>query len=105
MNAVEIEAAVSELAVAPFDREEFPYSFLAAFGNKATTIQRLRKGDSNASDLPSGVLQRNHIHIAVAEPGKVGLNRPGFPRHLQSIILDNEGGVNEQQAIHGRVQG
>jgi hypothetical protein len=72
MNAVEIEAAVSELAIVPFDREEFPYSFLAAFGNKATTIQRLRKGDSNASDLPGGVLQRNHIHIAVAEPGKVG---------------------------------
>jgi hypothetical protein len=72
MNAVEIESAVSELALLPFDKEEFAYAFLAAFGNKATTIQRLRKGDSNASDMPGGVLQRNHIHIALAEPGEVG---------------------------------
>lgn len=46
MNAVEIEAAVSELAEAPFDAAEFPYAFLAAFGNKAT-LARLRKGDTN----------------------------------------------------------
>jgi len=72
MNAVEIEQEVSDLALQPFDPVEFPFAFLTAFGNKATTIQRLRKGDSNASDLPGGVLQRNHIHIAVAEPGKVG---------------------------------
>ena len=72
MNAVEIEEALSSLAQQSFEAAEFPFFFLAAFGNKATTIQRLRKGDSNASDLPGGVLQRNHIHIAVAEPGKVG---------------------------------
>jgi len=72
MNAVEIEQALSELAEKPFDAGEFPFQFLAAFGNKATTISRLRKGDSNASDVPGGVLQRNHIHIAVAEPGQVG---------------------------------
>jgi hypothetical protein len=72
MNAVEIEQALSDLAEQEFVDTEFPFQFLAAFGNKATTIQRLRKGDSNASDLPGGVLQRNHIHIAVAEPGKVG---------------------------------
>ena len=72
MNAVEIEQAVSDLALQPFDPAEFAFQFLAAFGNKATTIQRLRKGDSNSSDVPGGVLQRNHIHIAVVEPGKVG---------------------------------
>jgi len=72
MNAVEIEAAVSELALEPFDPAEFPFAFLAAFGNKTTAIQRLRKGDTNASDLPGGVLQRNNIHIVVAEPGQVG---------------------------------
>ena len=72
MNAVEIEQALSDLAAEKFDRDEFPFQFLAAFGNKTTTIQRLRKGDSNASDLPGGVLQRNHVHIAVAEPGRVG---------------------------------
>ncbi|WP_233799587.1 class I SAM-dependent DNA methyltransferase [Paraburkholderia sp. HP33-1] len=72
MNAVEIEVAVSELADAPFDVTEFPFAFLAAFGNKDTTIARLRKGDTNKSDLPGGVLQRNNIHLAVAKPGHVG---------------------------------
>lgn len=70
MNAVEIEEAVSELVERPFDRTEFPFQFLEAFGNKPTTIKRLRDGASNASDI-GGVLQRNNIHIAVAEPGRV----------------------------------
>lgn len=72
MNAVEIDAAVSELARQPFDAAEFPFAFLAAFGNKETTLKRLRKGDSNASDLPGAVLQRSNIHLAVCDSGKVG---------------------------------
>ncbi|KPP81426.1 MAG: Type II restriction enzyme, methylase subunit YeeA [Oceanicaulis sp. HLUCCA04] len=70
MNAVEIEEAVSNLAEQPFDAQEFPYSFLEAFGNKATTIKRLRTGASNKSDL-GGVLQTSNIHIKVCEPGAV----------------------------------
>lgn len=72
MNAVEIENAVSELALQPFDAAEFPYAFLAAFGNKDTTLKRLRTGNNNASDVPGGVLQRNNIHIAACAPGTVG---------------------------------
>ena len=72
MNAVEIEQALSDLAEQEFAGAEFPFQFLAAFGHKATAIARLRKGDTNASDVPGAILQRNHIHIAVAEPGKVG---------------------------------
>jgi len=72
MNAVEIEEAVSNLALQPFDADAFPYDFLAAFGNKDTTLKRLRKGESNASDLPGGVLQRNNIHIAACASGTVG---------------------------------
>ncbi|GGI87093.1 hypothetical protein GCM10007973_24420 [Polymorphobacter multimanifer] len=72
MNAVEIEEAVSELANQPFDRAEFAYQFLAAFGNKDTTIKRLRTaGGSNASDVAGGVLQRNNIHLATCAPGEV----------------------------------
>ena len=67
MNAVEIEAAVSELAGKPFDIQEFAYDFLRAFGNKETTIKKLRLGQSNSSDIQNGVLQRNYIHIAVCE--------------------------------------
>lgn len=70
MNAVEIEEAISKLAEQPFDAEEFPYLFLQAFGNKETTLKRLRKGESNKSDL-GGVLQTNNIHIAVAASGAV----------------------------------
>lgn len=70
MNAVEIESAVSDLVLQPFDGAEFPFAFLQAFGNKETTIKRLRSGASNKSDL-GGVLQTNNIHIAVAPPGEV----------------------------------
>lgn len=70
MNAVEIEEAVSELASAPFDPHEFPYAFLQAFGNKETTLKRLRSGVSNKSDV-GGVLQTSNIHILVTEAGEV----------------------------------
>lgn len=71
MNAVEIEAALSELAMQPFDAAEFPFAFLAALGNKDATLKRLRAGNNNASDLPRGVLQRSNVHIHVADPGAV----------------------------------
>lgn len=70
MNAVEIEEAISRLAELPFDDEEFPFAFLEAFGNKATTIKRLRSGASNKSDV-GGVLQTSNIHIKVVEEGGV----------------------------------
>jgi hypothetical protein len=70
MNAVEIEQAISDLALQPFDPAEFAYAFLEAFGNKATTLKKLRSGTSNKSDL-GGVLQTKNIHIAVAEAGAV----------------------------------
>jgi hypothetical protein len=71
MNAVEIESAISDLALEPFNADEFTYDFLAAFGNKDTTIKRLRTGNNNASDIDGGVLLRNNIHIAVCGSDKV----------------------------------
>ena len=68
MNAVEIEEAVSALAGEPFDPGEFPFTFLEAFGNKRTTIKRLRAGTTNRSDV-GGVLQRSNIHIKVVPEG------------------------------------
>jgi len=70
MNAVEIEEAISALAEQPFDSSEFPFAFLEAFGNKPTTIKRLRTGSSNKSDM-GGVLQTSNIHIAVCPEGEV----------------------------------
>ncbi|MGY9036630.1 MAG: class I SAM-dependent DNA methyltransferase [Rhodobacterales bacterium] len=71
MNAVEIEEAISDLAEQPFDADEFPYDFLLAFGNKETTLKRLRTGASNKSDL-GGVLQTNNIHLKTCAKGEVG---------------------------------
>ena len=70
MNAVEIEEAISGLAEQPFDAAEFPYAFLEAFGNRETTIKKLRAGASNKSDV-GGVLQTNNIHILTCEAGQV----------------------------------
>ena len=72
MNPVEIEEALSHLALQPFDAAEFPFAFLAAFGNKDTALKRLRTGHNNTSDLPNGVLQRSNIHLAVCAAETVG---------------------------------
>lgn len=72
MNAVEIEQAISELALQPFEAAEFTFAFLAAFGHKDTALKRLRSGNTNSSDLPGGILLRNHIHLIVCESGAVG---------------------------------
>ena len=70
MNAVEIEEAVSALAEEPFDADGFPFAFLEAFGNKKTTIKRLKSGSTNHSDV-GGVLQRSNIHLKVSPEGEV----------------------------------
>ncbi len=71
MNGVEIDQAVSELFQQPFDAAEFPYQFLAAFDRNETTLKPLRSRITNRSDITDGVLQRGHVHIAVAPDGKV----------------------------------
>lgn len=104
MNAVEIEEAVSELAERPFDREAFPFQFLEAFGNKPATIKRLRDGHSNGSDV-GGVLQRNNIHIAVAEPGTVTATlallkaSPATNKAKAQFILATDGDLFEAEDI------
>lgn len=70
MNAVEIEEAVTALALQAFDAAEFPFAFLQAFGNKDTTLKKLRTGASNKSDV-GGVLQNRNIHLKAAGPGEV----------------------------------
>lgn len=97
MNAVEIEEAISLLADQPFDTSEFPYAFLEAFGNKATTIKRLKTGNNNKSDLEGGVLQHNNIHIAVCQEGKVAetleklKNSPATTKAKAKFILTTDG--------------
>ncbi len=96
MNAVEIEEAVSSLAAEPFDAAEFPFAFLLAFGNKPTTIKRLRGGASNKSDV-GGVLQTNNIHIAVCPGGEATTtlatlrDSPATKRARARLILATDG--------------
>ena len=105
MNAVEIEAAISELALQPFDAAEFPYAFLAAFGNKDTALKRLRTGNNNASDVPGGVLQRNNIHLAVCGSGTVGASLKALRASLATtkarakFILATDGQTLEAEEL------
>jgi len=104
MNAVEIEQAITDLAQQPFDAQEFPFEFLRSFGNKETTIKRLRTGNTNRSDV-GGVLQRNNIHIAVAEAGKTTeklqelRDSPATSRAKAKFILATDGEILEAENL------
>ncbi len=104
MNAVEIEQAVSALAEMPFERATFPYAFLEAFGNKDTTIKRLRSGASNKSDL-GGVLQPSNIHIATCTSGAVTQTlhalkaSPATSRAKAKFILATDGETLEAEDL------
>jgi len=97
MNVLEIEEALSNLSTQPFDAVEFPFSFLAALGNKELALQRLRKGNTNKSDHPGGVLQHSHIHLAVCAPGEVAQtlrqlrDNPRTAQNKAKLILATDG--------------
>ena len=105
MNAVEIEQAISDLALQPFDAAEFPFAFLAAFGNKDTTLRRLRAGNNNASDVPGGMLQRNNIHLAVCQPATTGAglhalrSSPATAKGKAKFILAADGQTLEAEDL------
>lgn len=105
MNAVEIESAISDLALEPFDAAEFPFAFLAAFGNKETALKRLRAGNNNASDVPGGVLLRSNIHIATCELGSVGETlktlraSPATTKAKAKFILATDGETLEAEEL------
>lgn len=96
MNAVEIEQAITDLAEQPFDPANFPYAFLEAFGNKETTIKRLRAGASNKSNL-GGVLQTSNIHILTCVAGQVATalkalkDSPATAKAKAKFILATDG--------------
>jgi hypothetical protein len=104
LNAVEIEEAISLLAGQPFDPANFPYAFLEAFGNKETTIKRLRAGTSNKSDL-GGVLQTNNIHIKTCSSCEVTKTlaalkaSPATERAKATFILATDGDTFEAEDL------
>lgn len=104
MNPVEIEEAISALAEQPFDSAEFPFAFLQAFGNKETTLKRLRKGETNRSDL-GGVLQTSNIHVVVAPAGAVTDTlaalkaSPATARAKAKFVLATDGDLFEAEDL------
>src|SRR5258708_7369849 len=104
MNAVEIEEAVSKLAEAPFDPETFPYAFLEAFGNKETTLKRLKSGNKKKSDW-GGVLQQKNIHIKVGREGEVPVplaalrKSPATTSQKAKFILATDGQTVEAERL------
>lgn len=110
MNAVEIEEAISNLAEQEFDSANFAFAFLEAFGNKETTIKRLKsekKGCTNASDLKAegGVLQRNNIHILVSPEGETAntltklKESPSTEKAKAKFILTTDGKYFEAEDL------
>ena len=106
LNAVEIADAIADLFAQSLDREEFPYAFLRAFGNKETTIARLRSGNTNRSDV-GGLLQRSNIHLIVAPAGRVAQalaalrESPETVRHKAKFILATDGDTVEAEEVGG----
>ena len=104
MNAVEIADAIADLFSRPLDPAEFPYAFLWAFGNKETTLRKLRTGGTNKSDV-DGVLQRANIHLAVAPAGRVGetlaalRESPATAKHKVKFILATDGDRVEAEEL------
>lgn len=107
MNPVEIEEAVSSLALEPFDATEFPFQFLRAFGNKETAIQRLRAGNTNQSDVAGALLQRGNIHIATCATGAVDetlralRGSPKTASQKAKFILATDGEVFQAEDMNG----
>lgn len=107
MNPVEIEEAVSNLALEPFDRAEFPFQFLRAFGQKDTALARLRAGNTNQSDVPGAILQRGNIHIAACDPGAVDETQkalresPKTTSQKAKFILATDGEAFQAEDMNG----
>ncbi len=107
MNAVEIEEAVAALVAEPFEPEEFPYDFLAAFGNKKTAIKRLRKGTSNKTDVDGAVLYRNNVHLKTCAEGEATETlaalaaSPAAKKQKAKYALATDGVTVEAQRLGG----
>lgn len=69
MNPTEIYDALAEIAAAPFDPNEFPFSFAEATDAAKAAVAKLRGGSTNKSDLPGGVLFNRRFHYATALTG------------------------------------
>lgn len=82
MTSREIENKVIEL-VDNFNREEFIYDLLSAYGLAKSTITKLKKGNSNLSKIE----------------GEVFLKRKVFFKHLENGLLDSIDNLSNNEKI------
>ena len=82
-----------------FEQAGLPYALLEAFGNKKATIDKLKKGDANKSDIERGVLQQNNIHIAIYSKGDVLKTLIAQPRRLTAPDLRVREGLPARAAL------
>ncbi len=68
MNIVDIETGLALLTSKPFDAKEFGFELIEIFAKAKATIARLRE-KNNSSDLPNGIIWKQHIHYAPSEKG------------------------------------
>ena len=70
MKALDFKAKLRKMT-ASFDASKFPYDFFVACGWNQVTIDRLRKGGGNKTDMDGAVLERGQIHIKGCAVGRV----------------------------------
>ncbi len=70
MNLTEIEKKLADI-FENFNRDEFIYDFLVAYGTSKTSITRLKKGDFNLSKNENEVLYKRKIFFKVEDTDKL----------------------------------
>ena len=111
MNPTEIYDALAEISAAPFDPDEFPFTFAEATDAAKAAISKLRGGSTNKSDLPGGVLFNRRFHYAPAMAGMVettldqlrGSKRTRAAKPAILIATDGETVAAEHPASGDRV--
>ncbi|GAA3993060.1 class I SAM-dependent DNA methyltransferase [Mucilaginibacter dorajii] len=92
MTSGEIEGKLS-LLIEQFDREEFIYDFLLAYGISKTSVTRLKKGDYNLAKKPGELLYKNKIYFKTAPASQLLLAieeaalDPNILKHGPRLIL------------------
>jgi hypothetical protein len=70
MNSTQIEKNLNEL-IESFDKENFIYDLLMAYGISKTSITRLKKGDFNLSNIDGEVLYKKKVLFKVVDSDKL----------------------------------
>ena len=93
MNAVEIEEAVSALAEAPFDPEEFPFQFLQAFGESLRCAAEHRLPEKPRPNLGVGrpkICKSIGFEDLLERPGLGGVGGLGVEAFPLSVSFRRE---------------